>query len=134
MDNGLIVHSSRNVSDSGSHFTIGGISCCKSPRSRGGVLLAGWLAGCFAAASAAEEWNGWRLIHVRQVHPAAASSIDAPVHSELASLWMLEVWTREPLISSTKYPSDRWQSAACVRACVQAWMRIGMSIANAFPE
>ncbi|KAN0098831.1 hypothetical protein V8E51_014494 [Hyaloscypha variabilis] len=93
-----------------------------------------WLAGCFAAASAAEEWNGWRLIHVRQVHPAAASSIDAPVHSELASLWMLGVWTREPLISSTKYPGDRWQSAACVRACVQAWIRIGMSIANAFPE
>lgn len=55
------------------NFSIGGISCCKSPRD----LKATCCCHCY------RKMDGWRLIHVRP------SSIDARIRSELASLRIL---------------------------------------------
>jgi hypothetical protein len=61
----LTVHSSGNVSDSGSIFPSVVFRAANHRDLEAACC-------CWLVASAAEEWNGWRLIHVRQIQQQAA--------------------------------------------------------------
>jgi len=129
--NTLFIHSSGSVSDSGS---ICPSVVFRAANHRDLEATCCWLAAALSApAAAAEEWNRWRLIHARQVHPASSSKHRRTC--PFGTCLFTDAGTLDRRATHLEYKiPGRSLAVSSVRACVQAWIRIGMSIDNAFPE